>query len=129
MRNVSVSNKGMRFLMQTFRFILVGAIATGLHYLIYWILLRWINASVAYTIGYIVSFCINYLLTTLFTFKKGFTIKNGFGFCAAHLINYAIHIVLLNIVLWMGVSDVWAPVPVFCIAIPVNYLLLTRIYK
>ncbi len=42
----------------------------------------------------------------------------------AHLVNYLLHIILLNVFLYLGVSKAWAPVPgVLRIAIPVNFYL------
>ena len=42
------------------RFGIVGVLAVAIHYGVYWLLQRWINLNVAYTIGYIVSFIANY---------------------------------------------------------------------
>lgn len=114
---------------QFLRFGIVGVIATSLHYGIYWVLMHYMNASVAYTIGYILSFVANFFLTSYFTFKKKATIKKGAGFALSHGVNYLLHIVLLNIFLWMGVSKTIAPVPVFCIVIPVNFLLVRFVFK
>ena len=32
----------------------------------------------------------------------------------AHLVNYLLHIILLNVFLYLGVSKAWAPVPGVC---------------
>ena len=48
---------------EMFRFAVVGTISTVLNYVIYWILQHWINVNVAYTIGYVLSFFVNYWLT------------------------------------------------------------------
>ena len=53
--------------------------------------------------------------------------KMGFG--GAHLINYILHISLLNLFLWLGFSKPFAPIPVFTIAIPVNFLLVRFVFK
>lgn len=115
-------------LLQVIRFGMVGVLATLLHYFIYWVLQHWMNASVAYTIGYATSFVCNFWLTSIFTFKSKATVKKGLGFGAAHLTNYFLHIILLNLFLWLGVSNEWAPIPVFCIAIPVNFLLVRFVF-
>ena len=47
---------------EMFRFAVVGTISTVLNYVIYWILQHWINVNVAYTIGYVLSFFVNYWL-------------------------------------------------------------------
>lgn len=116
------------FLYQLLKFCIVGVLATLCHYFAYLILQRWINASIAYTLGYAFSFILNFVLTCFFTFKSNVSVKKGLGFGAAHLTNYILHIVLLNYFLWLGLSNEWAPLPVFCIAIPVNFLLVRLVF-
>lgn len=111
------------------RFGLVGVFATLFHYFIYWILQHWINFNVAYTIGYTVSFVCNFFLTSYFTFKKEATVKRGIGFGGAHLFNYLFQIVLLNIFVSIGLPKTLSPIPVYMIAIPVNFLLVRYVFK
>lgn len=47
----------------------------------------------------------------------------------AHAVNYGLHMVLLNVFLALGLPEVWAPAPVFAIAIPVNFLLVRFVFK
>lgn len=115
-------------ILQVIRFGMVGVFATLFHYFVYWILQQWMNASIAYTIGYATSFVCNFWLTSIFTFRSKATVKKGLGFGAAHLTNYFLHIILLNLFLWLGMSNEWAPIPVFCIAIPVNFLLVRFVF-
>lgn len=114
---------------EAFRFIIVGVIATAIHYSIYWLLQQFINAGIAYTIGYAISFAANFLLTSLFTFKTKATVKRGLGFALAHLCNYLLQMLLLHITLGAGVSRELAPIPVYCISIPVNFLMVRFVFK
>lgn len=111
------------------RFGIVGISATALHYGIYFLLQRLINVNVAYTAGYVLSFIANFYATSYFTFGTSPSWKKLFGMGAAHGVNYLLHIVLLNLFLWLGVPKVWAPFPVFSIAIPVNFLLVRFVFK
>ena len=61
------------------RFGIVGTTAAAVHYGVYWVLQHWMNVNVAYTIGYIVSFLVNYYLSARFTFKEKTSTKNGLG--------------------------------------------------
>jgi len=110
------------------RFGMVGVFATVLHYSIYWVLQHWINMNVAYTIGYFLSFLCNFYLTSHFTFKSRATVKRGVGFSGAHLTNYLNHMILLNFFVWLGIPQQWAPLPVYCIAVPVNFLLVRFVF-
>lgn len=111
------------------RFGVVGVIATALHYGIYWLLHDLINVNVAYTLGYFISFVFNYVLSARFTFRKKKSVKNGVGFGGAHLFNYLLQICLLNLFIWLGVSKALAPLPVYCIAIPTNFLIVRLVFK
>jgi len=111
-------------LFQILRFGIVGVIATAIHYGIYRIFLKLLNPTLAYSIGYAVSFIFNFFLSSFFTFKIRPDIKKGIGFALSHGINYLLHISLLNVFLYLGVPSVFAPFPVFAIAVPINFILV-----
>ena len=77
----------------------------------------------------LLSFVANFYLTAYFTFGQPPSWKKAFGFGGAHLTNYLIHIGLLNLFLRLGFSRPLAPIPVFLIAIPVNFLLVRFVFK
>ena len=111
------------------RFGIVGCVATAIHYLIYWLLNKWINVNIAYTIGYATSFVCNFFLTSYFTFKKKASLKRGLGFGGAHLCNYLLQMLLLNFFILLGVKKDLAPIPVYAIAIPINFLMVRFVFK
>lgn len=111
------------------RFGVVGVLATALHYGIYYLLQSCINVNIAYTTGYVISFVVNFYLTSYFTFGTAPSWKKLVGMGGAHLVNYLLHMVLLNLFLYVGVSNAWAPLPVFAIAIPVNFVLVRFVFK
>ena len=114
---------------EVLRFAIVGVIATAIHYLLYIALQKNLYAGIAYTIGYAVSFVVNFMLTSVFTFKAKATFKKGFGFGVAHLCNYLLQMVLLYAALAIGVRRDIAPIPVYCIAIPLNFLMVRFVFK
>lgn len=111
------------------RFGIVGATATALHYGIYYLLKSVADVNVAYATGYVVSFVANFYLTSRFTFGTAPSWKKLAGMGGAHLVNFLLHMGLLNLFLYAGVSETYAPVPVFAIAIPVNFLLVRFVFK
>lgn len=111
------------------RFGVVGVIAVGIHYAVYWLLQHWINVNVAYTIGYFVSFLVNYYLSAHFTFHEKTSAKNGAGFLGAHIFNYMLQIGLFNFFLWMGLHRLVAPFAVLAIAVPTNFIIVRFVFK
>lgn len=121
--------KQMKQLLEFIRFALVGILATALHYGLYYLLQTLINVNIAYATGYLLSFIVNFYLTAYFTFGTRPSWKKAIGFSGAHLVNFLIHMLLLNLFLWAGISQTWAPLPVFAIAIPVNFILIRFVFK
>ena len=111
------------------RFGIVGVLAVAIHYGVYWLLQHWINVNVAYTIGYFVSFLVNYFLSAHFTFKENTSARNGAGFAGAHVINYFLQIGLFNFFLWVGMHRLLAPFAVLLIAVPTNFLIVRFVFK
>lgn len=112
-----------------FRFAIVGLIATIIHYGIYYLLNLFINVNVAYTIGYVFSWVVNLYLTARFTFKSRLSFKKGVGFALSHLVNYLLHMLFLNLFLAVGLSETVAPLFVFAVVIPINFLLVRFVFK
>lgn len=111
------------------RFGIVGGTCTALHYGLYYLLQLWINVNLAYSAGYVLSFVVNFYLTSWFTFGASPSWKRFVGMIGAHGVNYLLHMLLLNLFLWMGIPQEWAPLPVFAIAIPVNFVLVRFVFK
>lgn len=114
---------------EALRFAVVGVVATAVHYGAYLVMCGFMNVSVAYTIGYALSFLLNYLLSARFTFREKASASNGAGFAAAHAFNYLLQVCLLNLFLWLGVIRQLAPIPVYCIAVPSNFLIVRFVFR
>ena len=124
-------------LLEFIRFALVGVVATAIHYGIYLLLLwlfdireeKQLYTNIVYSIGYVISWFCNFYLSAHFTFKEKTSVKRGIGFALSHGVNYLLHLIFLNFFLWLGVSEGLAPIPVFCIVIPINFLLVRFVFK
>ena len=111
------------------RFVIVGLLATAIHYGVYLLLDRVIPANPAYAAGYVISFFCNFILSSRFTFRKKASVKKGLGFGLSHLVNFLLHMLLLNLFLHLGVRESLAPIPVYCICVPVNFLLVRFVFN
>ena len=116
-------------ILEAVRFGVVGVAATGLHYALYVWLQTFVQVDVAYTLAYAVSFVANFYLTSYFTFHSAPSWRKLVGMGGAHVVNYLLHMLLLNLFLWIGIPQVYAPLPVFAIAVPVNFLLVRFVFK
>lgn len=111
------------------RFAIVGVISAGIHYGLYYMLNLVMNVNIAYTIGYVIAWFCNFYLTAHFTFKSETSVKRGIGFAVSHGINYVLHMALLNLFLWLGLSETLAPIPVYSVAVPVNFFLVRYVFR
>lgn len=118
-------------LQEVVRFGIVGTCATLLQYGIYWLFNQKVGlgASTSLTVGYVVSFVFNFFMSNYYTFKTRPTLKKGLGFGLSHCINYVLQIVFLNLYMLVGISETWAPVPMFVTVIPINFLLVRYVLK
>lgn len=115
--------------LEVIRFIITGVISTITTYVVYWLLLPVLNHSVAFFIGYAVALVVNYILTTSFTFKVKATKKNGLGFIVSNIINFTLSEAFLNLFIYLGMSKQLAPIPMYAICIPINFLIVRYVMK
>lgn len=114
---------------EVLRFGLVGTTATIVQYLVYWICLHWMGAWLSLTIGYVVSFVFNFFASARFTFRVKANARRGAGFLLSHVVNYLLQTLTLHIFIWLGVSKQFAPIPMFCVCVPINFLLVRHFLK
>lgn len=135
-----LGDKRCQQLGEVVRFGIVGVTATLLQYLIYRLLLRLAIhldveagthtlSTVAMTIGYVVSFIYNFIASTRFTFRVKANARRGAGFLFSHVVNYSLQMLTLNLFLLLGIGKQWAPIPMFCVCVPVNFLLVRFFLK
>ena len=111
------------------RFGIVGGVATLIQYGVYLLMLYAVSPTPANTIGYAVSFLFNFVASTRYTFKVKTNARHGAGFALSHLINYGLQIVMLHLFMALGFSEKLAPVPMFCVCVPINFLLVRFFLK
>lgn len=122
-------------LMEFIRWGIVGVVATAIHYGIYYLLKEFVTPqtefwlNIDYTLGYVISFFGNFFLSAYFTFHEKPSLKKGFGFGIAHAINYGLHILFLNVFLLIGFSSTIAPIFVFILVVPINFLMVRFVFK
>ena len=124
-----MANNSDRKLSEVIRFVIVGCIAVVVQYVIYYLCLSVFTHNIAFFIGYLLSFVANYLMTTAFTFKTHKSVNNSVGFAICHVINFLLQTGLLNLFIYCGISKMIAPLPVFAICVPINFVLVRYVMK
>ena len=111
------------------RFGIVGTVSTLIQAGTYCLLVGILNYVVANTIAYIVSFIFNYIASTKYTFRVKSTAKRGAGFLLSHVVNYLLQTATLAFFVWLGMEKRLALIPMFCICVPINFLLVRYFLK
>ncbi len=126
--NPSERNKHQA-LAEVLRFGIVGLSATAIQYVAYWVGLQMLNHNIAMTIAYLLSFLFNLWASLKYTFRVGGTPGRGAGFALAHVVNYLLQMATLNLFVDLGVSKTLAPLPMFAVCVPINFLLVRFFLK
>lgn len=120
------------------RFVLVGALGTGVQYGIYYLLLMVFNhhwpdmgilTSVAFTAGFVVEMVCNYFLTSYYTFRVTPSLKNIGGFLFGRALNYVIQLLFLHTMIWLHISAEWAGIIAIMLAGVINYFVLLPFFR
>lgn len=117
-------------LMEMMLFGIVGSTAMAIHYGIYYILLPFLPVNVAFSLGYLISFLYNFTMSSYFTFKVKPSVDRFLRFAVGHGTNYLLQIMLLYFFVHVtGLNEKMAPVPIYAISVPVNYMLVRLVMK
>ena len=55
--------------------------------------------------------------------------RRGAGFALSHAVNYLLQMATIQFFVWVGVPERLAPIPMFAICVPVNFLLVRFFLK
>lgn len=113
------------------RFGIVGTMAVAIQYAAYLLLIHWAHSgvNVANTMAYVVSYLFNFVASTRFTFRVKATAGRGLAFAFCHVVNYLLQLLMLNLFIHWGVGKSLAPLPMFAVCVPVNFLLVRYFLK
>lgn len=143
-RLIDAIKKGDAGKAQFVRFVINGCLAAGVHYGVYILALVVIDScfpgiiqymsrasatSLAYVIGYLVSFAVNFYFTCVFTFRASPSVRRFIGFSGSHAVNFLLHIVLFSACMWVGIHPLIAPFVVMGIAMLVQFTILKLVFR
>lgn len=109
------------------RFLAGGALNTGSTFVLYWLLLLFIDYRAAYAISFAAGILISYLINTRFVFRTEHSLRKLLLFPAIYLITYAAGAWTLHTAVdRFAVDASLAPFISICATLPLTYL-LTRL--
>lgn len=111
------------------RFLIAGAVNTGLTYVIYLCLLFLMPYAWAYSITYVIGIGIGYLLNAHWVFKRAPGLSSATGYPLIYALNYFLGIM----VLWVLVELIhlpkeFAPLLIVVLSVPVTYIVTKFIF-
>ena len=123
-----LSNKETR---QFIRFCIVGGTCAIIDAAIFYIVRLFAPYQVALVSGYLISLCVNYLLTVYWTFRTESSVLNLVGIVGAHMFN--LFVVRMGLMLFfvelLGLRDSIAYIPMAVISAVTNYLVIRTVVK
>ena len=118
------NSKSSERIREIVRFCITGGVSTLTSYLFYYIFLNWFSPTLSFTLSYLIAMAVNYLMTTAFTFKVRANVRNAVGFIISNAVNYGLCTLFLNIFIWLGLPKKLAPLPMYAVCVPINYLVV-----
>lgn len=120
MKNVS------KYMAEIFRFALVGVIAAGIQYVLFWFTEPHMPYRLAFLMSFFISVIFNYIASTLFTFKVSGSPRKLASFIGGHICNLFIQ--------WLGLElfslilpHRFAMLASMACAFPINFLIIKYI--
>jgi len=109
------------------RFVVVGAANTAFSYLVYLLLLQFIDYRLAYSVAYVLGLATGYLANARVVFDASPGARSAVGYLASYGVTYLASLAVLWLVVdRAGLSRPMAMLAALAVAVPLSYLLLRR---
>src|SRR3990167_256880 len=112
------------FSARVMRFLMVGGFNTVSSYVLYVGFLQVFHYAIAYTLSFVISVIISYLLNTKFVFRGQYSWRRFFAFPSVYVTQYLLGLMLLHVFIrWMDLSPLIAPIIVAGLTWPISFLM------
>jgi putative flippase GtrA len=109
---------------QLARFLVVGALNTGLSYLVYLALLRVVSYRWAYSISYAAGIVLSFVLNSLFVFRVPLSWQRLLPYPSVYLVQYLLGLCVVHVgVELLGWDERLMPIAVLVVTVPVSFVL------
>ncbi len=113
------------------RFAMVGVLCTMIDSVVYWLMLFFVPYSTAMVVGYFVSLLLNFILTTVWTFRASVGATNFIVVLVVHLFNcFVLRAGLLDFFVQDCLyEEITAYFLTILVSVPINYVLLRSYFS
>ena len=120
-----------REVQQFVRFCIVGGTCAIIDAAIFYVVRMFAPYQVALVSGYLISLCVNYLLTVYWTFKTSSSMRNLVGVVGAHMFNlFIMRMGMMTLfVEVMHMNDKIAYIPMTVISAITNYIVVRTVVR
>lgn len=113
-----------------FRFVLSGGANTVLTYLLYLLLILFLDYKVSFTISYVAGMIFSYFANRFFVFNSGRGVNSAILFPVVYLIQYGCG--LFIVWCWVGffsLPEIFAPIVSVALLVPLTYIMMRFVFK
>lgn len=112
------------------RFLLSGAVNTGLTYLLYLFLLQWMGARLSYSIAFASGIALSYSLGRVFVFRQPAHAGRGRYFPLIYLLQYLLGLLIVHAwVELLGWPPALAALASICLTVPLTFVLSRWVFQ
>lgn len=112
------------------RFLISGALNTGISYLLYLGFLQLFSYRIAYTAAFVLGILISYGLNAVFVFRAKIAIRSLIRFPLVYLVQYVLGMVLVvTLIEFVGVAAWVAPIFAILVTVPLTFVLSRLIFS
>lgn len=109
---------------QFYAFLVTGTINTGLTYLIYLVILCFMNYIIAYSISFTCGVLMSYYMNSAFVFNSTLEFKKALRFVFFYIFQYCLGLILLYFLVTIAeINQKIAPFAVVLVTVPLTFLL------
>lgn len=110
------------------RFLGIGIINTIFAYIIFVILLQFLNYNISYTTSFIATIVLSYFLNTKYVFKQKTSLSKFIKFPLVYIVQYLFGIVVLNILnIHFNISNYINMLIITIVSVPLTFILSKKI--
>ncbi|MEU6427941.1 GtrA family protein [Microbispora sp. NPDC046973] len=111
------------------RFLIGGAVNTGVTYALFVILSRWLPPSVAYSLVFLSGIALAYLINTAFVFRTRASVGSAVRFPGVYLVQYLVGLGLLTLLVRLGVDSRAALPLTMCVTVPLTFVMSRHVLE